>query len=404
MTLSAQVGSITCPASTGNQSTTGVGFQPKIVMFWSNGMTADGAGTEVCQSWGAGVSSSSRFGICTAGATASRHDNGKCIVVDVASGAPKCAADMVSLDADGFTVNWTTVSSGILVNYLALGGADLTNAAIKQFTSPTSTGNQATTGVGFQPDLVIFGGLTNTATAPPATLGTALPLDMGWMTSAAQGDLSWNYSSGGGVVNAYQRTASAFAGISGSTKVREAAYVSLDSDGFTLNWSAVSASARYIWAICLKGGQYKVGAFDKPTSTGNSGVTGVGFQPAAELFLSFGIAAQTTVSTSARAAMGGATGTSNRGSTANSNESTFTNLTYLTRTAALRMDADGTALGEADFVSHDSDGFTLNWTTADGTARQVLYFAAGSSPSASAPPQLQMDSIAMAMPSVLARY
>lgn len=388
MALSAQVGSITCPASTGNSSTTGVGFQPKVVMFWSTGVTATGSGTEQCQAWGAGVSSSSRFGICTAGATASRHDNGKCLTVTVRGLTPACAADLVSLDSDGFTLNWTTVSSGIIVNYLALGGADLTNAAIKQFTSPTSTGNQATTGVGFQPDLVIFGGLTNSATAPPATLGTSLPLDMGWMTSAAQGDLSWHYQSGT-AFNAYQRTASAFAGISGGSKVREASYVSMDSDGFTLNWTAVSASARYIWAICLKGGQYKVGAFNKPTSTGNSGVTGVGFLPTAEMFLTFGIAAQTTVSTTARAALGASTGTSNRGSTANSYESSFKNLDYHTTTAVLRIDADGTANGEGDFVSHDSDGFTINWTTADGTAEQILYMAVGNALPV-LPPELSM--------------
>jgi hypothetical protein len=402
MALSAYVGNLSCPASTGNSSTTGVGFQPKIVLFWSNGLTAAGAGTETCQAWGAGVSSSARFGLYTAGSTSGRQDNGKCVTVGLGGSAPKCAADLVSLDSDGFTLNWTTVSSGVIVNYLALGGADLTNAAIKQFTSPTSTGNQSTTGVGFQPDAVLFFS-TGQATAPPATLGSNIPMDQGWMTAAAQGAMAWT-NTAGTTVNAYQRTASAFAGLSSSSKVLEATYVSLDSDGFTLNWTSVLASARYVWAVCLKGGQYKLGAFDKPTATGNSGVTGVGFQPAVEAFLSFGIAAQTTVSTAARAAMGAATGTANRSSVANSDEGTFTNQSYLTTTAALRQDGDGTAVGEADFVSHDSDGFTLNWTTADATARQVLYLAVGSSPVAAAPPQLQMDSVAMAMPSVLARY
>jgi hypothetical protein len=44
MALSAYVGNLSCPASTGNSSTTGVGFQPKIVLFWSNGLTAAGSG------------------------------------------------------------------------------------------------------------------------------------------------------------------------------------------------------------------------------------------------------------------------------------------------------------------------------------------------------------------------
>jgi hypothetical protein len=32
----------------------------------------------------------------------------------------------------------------------------------------------------------------------------------------------------------------------------------------------------------------------------------------------------------------------------------------------------------ADLVSFDADGFTLNWTTADATAREILYLAFGS--------------------------
>lgn len=375
MALSAQVGSITCPASTGNQATTGVGFQPKAILFWSNARTADGGAATYNASFGAATSSSSRFAISNDGSTSARHDNGKCISVCASGSTPLCAADFVSFDADGFTVNWTTVSSGVVVNYLALGGADLTNAAIKQFNSATATGNQATTGVGFKPDTVLFFSLGN-ATAPPATLSTGLPVDLGWMTSAAQGSHSFN-GSGGAAINAYQRTASAFAGTSATSKVLEAAYTSLDSDGFTINWSSVLASGRVIWALCLKGGQYAVGAFNKPTSTGNSGVTGVGFTPSAEAFLSFGVVAGTTVNTAGRSAFGAATGTSNRGSIAVSIEGTNTTNKYLTRTRALRIDGDGTAAGEADFISHDADGFTLNWTTADATAEQVLYFAAG---------------------------
>jgi hypothetical protein len=39
---------------------------------------------------------------------------------------------------------------------------------------------------------------------------------------------------------------------------------------------------------------------------------------------------------------------------------------------------------EADFVSQDSDGFTINWGTADATARENLYFAFGAAATAAA--------------------
>jgi hypothetical protein len=34
-------------------------------------------------------------------------------------------------------------------------------------------------------------------------------------------------------------------------------------------------------------------------------------------------------------------------------------------------------LGSADLTSFDSDGFTLNYGTSDGTAREVIYLALG---------------------------
>ena len=132
MAFSYKVGSITSPASTGNQATTGVGFQPKIVLFFANPATADGANGFSRNFFGAGVSSSSRFAIDENNNNdTATHTASKCFVV-TGAGSVTIDADLVSLDADGFTVNWTTVSSGMIVQYVALGGADLSNVAIKQ--------------------------------------------------------------------------------------------------------------------------------------------------------------------------------------------------------------------------------------------------------------------------------
>ena len=51
--------------------------------------------------------------------------------------------------------------------------------------------------------------------------------------------------------------------------------------------------------------------------------------------------------------------------------------------ACLLAISDGgtpTRLALADFTSQNADGFTLNWTTADATARQNFYLAVGDSP------------------------
>ncbi len=52
--------------STGNQSITGVGFEPKIVIFYGTHLTADGVVVHNAFACGAGISSTSRFCITSA--------------------------------------------------------------------------------------------------------------------------------------------------------------------------------------------------------------------------------------------------------------------------------------------------------------------------------------------------
>jgi hypothetical protein len=56
-----------------------------------------------------------------------------------------------------------------------------------------------------------------------------------------------------------------------------------------------------------------------------------------------------------------------------------TNLLTLARgnAASAANTGNPTINAQADFVSFNSNGFTLNWTTADATARQILYWAIG---------------------------
>ena len=50
----------------------------------------------------------------------------------------------------------------------------------------------------------------------------------------------------------------------------------------------------------------------------------------------------------------------------------------------MRTEAGGTPStnAEADLTTLDSDGFTVNWTTADATAREFYYLLLGSSAAA----------------------
>lgn len=105
----------------------------------------------------------------------------------------------------------------------------------------SGTGNKAVTGVGFTPKLVVFDWVAgSSATADNNTSG--------WMTSTAQ-FAKWSSSNSGANTsarNAYTDSCFANGSSASSTASERASYVSMDSDGFTVN---VSTSASGTWAF-----------------------------------------------------------------------------------------------------------------------------------------------------------
>lgn len=389
MALSTFVGSFTVPLATGNQAQTGVGFQPIALILWGNGRSADGASasavtnTDCPTYYGMAVSSSSRVvvgaGDIFSAGSGSFEDTTKCLKL-IANGVTKFAADFVSFDADGFTVNFTTgFATADVVNYLALGGADLTNVFIKSFTAKTSTGNQAYTGVGFKPDALLIL-CQSTPTAGDGAIG------IGFGVSATKRGANCYLAQASSPFGetTYQRTTKVTTAITNSAVLREADVVTLDADGFTLNWTTASAAAPNLYALCLKGGQYNAGSFLQKTSTGSQATTGIGFQPTGLLASHVGAAAATTVSTiGVFKGLGAASGSANRAATwyGNFNDG----VAELNRAVVYTSRADDgtpTLQGKADLTSFDADGWTLNYGTADATAREILYFALGNAAAA----------------------
>lgn len=399
MAFSAKAGTISSPTSTGAQGYTGVGFQPKVVIFIFEENTADGSGVNVSRGIGFAISSSSRASVATSyldavsGGTINMnrgHSNAHCIYYYKNNGGSDTAflvADLDSMDSDGFTLDWTTVqASAYKISYIALGGTDLTNVAIKQLQSPASTGSVGYTGVGFQPDSAISIS-TGSATTPPAVNNNSGSRQgISFINSSAQKGLGVDWSDVSftkrqGIVQKTNAHVSANAD-SSPTIYNEASFTSFDSDGFTLNWTTITASNRYAYVLCLKGLQSKVGVFNQNTTgtgTGNQSITGVGFQPAVTMYFSANRASSTSVQTPAQYTFGGATSSSARFSLWSGGSGTSTSVAdHNTDNAnVLKMMTEGTPTTNtvADFVSHDSDGFTINNTTVDGTAREVVYMA-----------------------------
>src|SRR5258708_15871656 len=152
MALSVKGGTFNSPTSTGNVSYTGVGFLPKLLNLYTTLATGTGSMSPYI---GYGTSSSARWSASTAaikGANAlayRMYDSTKIVRITTESAGNFLTADLVSLDSDGFTLNWTVVqASGFPFNFNCFGGSDL-SVKVGFFDTSTSIGNQSITGIGF---------------------------------------------------------------------------------------------------------------------------------------------------------------------------------------------------------------------------------------------------------------
>lgn len=386
-------GTFNCPSATGSQTVTGVGFQPKAVLLFATKVTADGTAVHYNIGLGYATASTAEASIAVSDTdavttTSNRRSSSNADTVNFETLAGNAlTADFTSFGADGFTLNWTAVNNGVDVHYLAWGGSDITNVKAGTFNQALATGNQAVTGVGFQGEFGIFlhSNLAvddSSSTNGQAGFGAAV-------SSSAQWAQNWLMSNGvtTSVAVGTQVTTACITLNSQFGIVYRADFVSWDSDGFTINNSTVDGEANRIHYLVFAGGQYKVGAFDQPGSTGNQAVTGVGFTPKGVLLSSYNHAANVSQQNHARTSIGAGIDSTNRraiwAGTSNGVTTTVADQATL-QTKVIRLATEGTPTtnAEADFVSNDSDGFTINWSTVDATARQVVYMAFGANPPA----------------------
>ena len=373
-------GSFAAATATGNQVVTGVGFTPKAIIFWTDRLTATGYGTGAALQLGAVTSTTGRWSVsCFSDEAAATSNTGRsnrndrCIEI-LGSGTPttESAADIVSFDPNGFTINWAAVgASAWIVHFMAFGGDDLVGAQAGTFTSAAATGAQAITGVGFQPDFLLFGG----DAAAANFLGTNANVLFG-MAARLSGQAGVSFRDTDAVasmaVASGQRTTIPLTAISSSaaTIAIQGTVQSYDPNGFTLNWT--TAAAQPFYYLALKGGNYFVGV---------ESTRAIGFKPTGFLAMSWGLATNTAADfTQARIAVHGADGTNKGGAWIQSQGGvTPSNTDSRTQTdKAIGMSTQNTTTdGEADVTFDQGDGFTLNWTTADATAREFVFAAFG---------------------------
>jgi hypothetical protein len=133
-------------------------------------------------------------------------------------------------------------------------------------------------------------------------------------------------------------------------------------DGKYLKSASVTPAART--------GGFKVGTFTSPASTGSFAVTGVGFKPKGLIIFS-GLSSNSTTATSM---FGAADSTSQFSVFATSNSTSFRRA-IATSILNVISTTDGSTSAAASLSSFDSDGFTLNFTTAAASTFYYMAFA-----------------------------
>ncbi len=147
-------------------------------------------------------------------------------------------------------------------NYAAMFLSGKTLETYAGYFAPSSAGSLAVTGVGFQPDLVIFGSASVPVFGPP-TPSTGTYSGFGYGAMDASGNQfaaccgEGQYP--GGLPGRQSRFSSSHCGLTIRAALGSFAYTSMDTDGFTVNVD--NATPNYFWFIALKdpAGTFKVG-------------------------------------------------------------------------------------------------------------------------------------------------
>ncbi len=387
----------TMNTTSGNQSVTGVGFIPDVVINISEQNNAVSATPYVTASGGIGLGvfdDTTEWGLSTfdleSSDVISRSGQSN---VDLFAGVNVAGtaryASFVSMDADGFTVNVASASTPAnkIYSLCLKGGPQVSLGTI------TKAGSQAGSvehSIGFRPGGLIL------ASANPGSIksnDTDCKTSVGLIDRDDQHSMEFFVdqaaTSDVGMVNILDR------GLlindnHDSTIETQAHADHFNADGFHINWGKDGQVQAFVNYLAFEeeisnrtGEALKVftGVFDKPTSTGSQAITGVGFTPKILLCWYGGATSDDTWENFCRAGFGAATSPTNRYACGDAAEEDLTTSNTQTTRSALHCisiaDPDGTIEGEADLTSFDADGFTLDWDTANSKAYKIHYLALG---------------------------
>lgn len=399
MALSAKV--VTFTPSAGivgtTQAITGVGFQPKAILFYFGGSNAVvdqhisidayfGAGLAVSATKRAAVANFIGDALATMNTQTAHRDDCCLFLEDAAGGGSIGRWDLVSMDVDGFTLIVDQAAGATpprRVTALCLGGADITDADLIRFNGPGAIGTQDVAGLAFQPDMLFF--LTSGEAGTPTDTDPTARMCLGMANAALEQGVLWGYSednTANSTTRRYLANDVCLMYRDNTLNPYRASLVQMNVDGFRLNWTHLVSSLP-MYCLAIKGGAWKIGASATLTVVGSLPLTGFGFQPKALMLLSHanaglngGVAESNNMSFSV--GMGISAAEQWLHSTHEQNAQATSNVWVSIDDDEMYLSASNTAItGLMELTTLDADGATLQQGDADPTARNFLYLGMG---------------------------
>lgn len=392
MALDAYVGSFNIRTNKGQQAITGVGFTPKVIIFWWNRREEDsnavGSSHAIwSMGWTAGVGAERAVGANSEDAQAAsdtrsfRSTAGFYRVQNPGSGTIIGLAELVSFDGDGFTLELTDNTIGLRIGFLALAGTDITDVAVGSVTLD-GTGAEVVTDPGFEPDFLLIGGAGDADgddSGPGFSYGMATGPDNQFVIAGlprngqADSDTgSYGYS---GEVCAMLDEGNT------SAIANRAEFTQFTADGFDLDVLEAGETRWYEYLV-IQGAVFSVGDLLTRTDGNDIVVSGLPVDPIAAMFLSHCLPENTqdTPVADINVSMGAASALDERVAHCSSDQD---GLATTECASAIQFDsvlakldlADGIA-AEMDLDSFDSGGFTTVMDVVEPSAASFVGYVA----------------------------
>jgi hypothetical protein len=415
MGVSAKVGSFnidTTKTVGQTQTITGVGFTPKLVMFWwAGGTNTSDVQTDAgfSHGFGAATGSTERWMVAVDAIDASSNgvdsyahggmsSGSQCIAIRTGNKTTGFAVDGImdfdSFNSDGFVLMIDDqFASSYRIHYLAIGGTDITSVKAGRvdtsFSTPYDLNLKDVTDIGFTPDAMI---VSRVQSSQSSSIWGRMEMSFLVSPDNVQHVGAWlgnGYGWGAATFcqSGYLQNEISLAQV-GTTNTYEllspARIQKKISNGIKISCSGAMKSLYPYWYfgyVAIKGGTFAVGNLTTRTDGNDIAIT-TGFQPKAIMFCSVNSALSTDEVVDSgwyKFSMGAGTSTSERAASCQASQQALGSACcFGDYDSAVYGDVYSDAIqGLMDIKSIDASGFTCVMDDTDPAGKWVMYMAFG---------------------------